>query len=224
MILILRGHIRETFNNKRLYKLIKQIHQLFPELKIFVHTWNIVANNISWRNIKHNAQVVDEKMINEYFGDLQHLIRQIIIDDDTKIQLIGNLKGKINNGPMPVIGWKNYWYGKHKIIDFIYNSAHIDKNELVVNCRFDVLSNSNNFTETHIVDFLKKNIETKFTKNVFMFDQERCGIDNIYIGNADTMYKLSHTFVHQLDKILEKNKDTVNQEKLVYRVNSTIFQ
>jgi len=57
-----------------------------------------------------------------------------------------------------------------------------------------------------------------------MFDQERCGIDNIYIGNADTMYKLSHTFVHQLDKILEKNKDTVNQEKLVYRVNSNIFQ
>lgn len=223
MILILRGHIRETFNNKGLYSLIKQIHQMCPELKIFIHTWNIVANNISWRNIKQNAQTVDDKMINEYFGDLQHLIHRIIIDDDTKIQLIGNVKGKINNGPMPILGWKNYWYGKHKITDFVYKSADIDKSEIVVNCRFDVLNNSNNFTDAHIVEFLKKNLTTKFTKNVFMFDRECCGIDNIYIGNIHSMHKLSHTFVYTLDNILEKNKDTIHQEKLVYRINNRII-
>ena len=51
----------------------------------------------------------------------------IIIDDDATIQLIGNLNGNINNGPMPIIGWKNYWYGKYKIIEYkqIYNKINL---------------------------------------------------------------------------------------------------
>ena len=120
MILIIRGHIRNSFETKNLYNLVKEIHIIFPNLKLFIHTWNIFANNISWRNIMINEQNVNEKIIYDYFDDLSHLITNIIIDDDTKINLIGNLNGKIN-GSMPIIGWKNYWYGKHKIVDYIYN-------------------------------------------------------------------------------------------------------
>jgi len=42
--------------------------------------------------------------------------------DDSKINLIGNLYGNINNGPMPIIGWKNYWYGKYKIINYLHEN------------------------------------------------------------------------------------------------------
>ena len=154
MIFILRGHIRESFETTELYHLIKDIYALFPDLKIFIHTWNIFANTISWRHISMNKTTVNDTIIYNYFDDLKHLIKKIIIDDDTKINLIGNLTGTINNGPMPIIGWKNYWYGKYKIIDYLYN-INIDENEMIVNCRFDVMNNSNNFDEALIVNFIK---------------------------------------------------------------------
>ena len=224
MILIIRGHIRDSFKTKELYNLIKETYNLFPKLKIFIHTWNIFANNISWRNITYNSENVNDKTINDYFDELNHLIQHIIIDDDTKIQLCGNLCGTINNGPMPIIGWKNYWYGKHKIIDYIYNTADMDPTEMVVNCRFDILNNSNNINKSSIIEFIKNNREKDFTTNVFIFDKECNGIDNIYIGNIKTMYTLSHIFMYELDYVLKQNKDTRNQERLVYRINYNLFK
>lgn len=81
--------------------------------------------------------------------------------------MIGNILGKINNGPMPIIGWKNYWYGKHKIIDYLYNNMNIDDNEMIVNFRFDILNNSNSFNKEIIINFIIKNNEMIFTKTNF---------------------------------------------------------
>jgi hypothetical protein len=130
------------------------MYNIFPDLKIFIHTWNIFSNNISWRDINVNNEIVNEETIYNYFGPLSSCIKQIIIDDDKNIQLIGNLNGKINNGPMPIIGWKNYWYGKYKIIDYIYNQF-INEDEMIVNFRFDIFNNSNNFDKELIVNFIK---------------------------------------------------------------------
>lgn len=232
MILILRGHIRNSFETKCLYNLIKEIHMMCPDLKIFIHTWNIFANNISWRNININKKPVNNKIIYEYFDDLKDLIQEIIIDDDTKINLIGNLNGNINNGPMPIIGWKNYWYGKHKILDYLYNKI-MDKNvdtitnenidEMIINCRLDITSNIN-FCKEQVINFIKKNSKTIFKKNIFIYNDERhIGIDNIYLGNIITMYKLTNIFVNKLDDILAKHNDTVHQEYLVYRINNILF-
>ena len=196
---------------------------IFPDLKIFIHTWNIFANNISWRQININEQNVNDTIIYDYFDDLKYLIKNIIIDDDTKIKLLGNLCGNINNGLMPIIGWKNYWYGKHKIIDYIYNT-NIDNNEMIVNFRFDIFNNSNNFDKESIVNFIKNNSKIIFTKNIFLFNNEHHnGIDNIYIGNINTMYKLINKFFYELDDILNKNNDTIHQERLVYRINNILF-
>lgn len=224
MILILRGHIRNSFDTNELYNLVKKMNIIVPELKIYIHTWGVFANTISWRKIEQNDKKVNDEIIYKYFADLSHLIKHIIIEDDSKIDLIGNLQGNINNSPMPIIGWKNYWYGKHKINDFIYKNVKLNKDENVINCRFDVLNNSNIFTEDKIVKFVINNSNKEFNKNVFLFDKEERGIDNIYIGNMYTMYKLTHTFVYNLDKILEKNKSVFHQEFLVYRINNVIFR
>jgi hypothetical protein len=219
MILIIRGHIRNSFESTELLTFIKSIYAIYPELKIYIHTWNIISNNISWRHIQINNTTVTEKLIYNYFNDLKHLIKHIIIDDDKKIELIGNLKGNINNGPMPIIGWKNYWYGKYKIIDYIFNT---ELNDTVINCRFDILNNSNIFNRNMYIHFIK-NIDVNANKNMFLFDHECDGIDNIYAGNVNTMYKLCNEFFYKLDEIISKNKDTVNQEKLVYRMNNILF-
>ena len=223
MILILRGHIRNSFENKNLYHLIKKIHMIYPELKIIIHTWNIFANNISWRKINMNKTNVNDKIIHDYFDDLQHLIKHIIIDDDSKIKLIGNLHGNINNGPMPIIGWKNYWYGKHRAIEYIRNT-NIGEHEMIINCRFDIMNNSNSFHEKTILTFITNNSKRIFTKNIFLFnDEQHLGIDNIYVGNIHTMYPLINYFFYKLDNILKNNNNTINQEKLVYRINDILF-
>ena len=222
MIIVIRGHVRNSFETNQLYNFIEEVHNIYPDLKIFIHTWNIFANNISWRNIDVNSAQVNEERINNYFGKLSNCIKHIIIDNDKDIKLIGNLVGTINTGPMPIIGWKNYWYGKYKIIDYIYNEEKYDE-ETVVNLRFDLFSNSNNFDKNLIIDFIKKNNEINFTKNQFLFDYEANGIDNIYIGNINTMYKLTNNFFYELDDILCKNNNTRNQERLVYRINEQIF-
>jgi hypothetical protein len=223
MILILRGHIRKTFESQRLYNLIKQIYTIDPTLKIYIHTWNIVANNISWRRIDLDNRYVSKEFVCSYFSDLKHLIEDIIVDDDTKIQLIGNLKGTINNGPMPIVGWKNYWYSKYRIIEHIYNK-NIYTNEPIINVRFDVLNNSNNFNEDKILDFIKNNSNKQFTKNTFLYDTETNGIDNLYMGNIHTMYVLARHFVYNLDEILIKHNDTIHQERLVFRLNNILFE
>ena len=223
MIIVIRGHIRGSFETRQLYDLLKELHIIFPDLKIFIHTWNIFANNLSWRHIPVNEQTVNDTVIYHYFDDLKHLIKNIIIDDDTKITLIGNLCGGINNGPMPIIGWKNYWYGKHQIMNTICD-MHVDENEPIVNLRFDIMANSNSFNNETVVDFIKNNSNMIFTKNVFLFkDEHNQGIDNIYMGNVNTMCKLINKFFYNLDDILIENNDTIHQEYLVFRINNMLF-
>jgi hypothetical protein len=147
MILIIRGHIRKTFTNSDLFNFIKDIYNIKSDLKIYIHTWSIISNNISWRTIEIDDTHVTKELVYHYFGELKHLIQEIIIDDDSNIQLIGNLQGKINEEIShsndcltPLIGWKNYWYGKYRIIKHIYDE-NIDPNKMIINCRFDLFRN-----------------------------------------------------------------------------------
>jgi hypothetical protein len=222
MILVIRGHIRDSFKTQGLFDFVKEIQNICPDLKIFIHTWNIFANSISWRRIGGNNTNVNEEVIYNYFGDLKSCIQHIIIDDDKNIELIGNLNGNINNGPMPIIGWKNYLYGKYKIMDYIFNQ-NLYHSEIIVNTRFDILNNSNIFSKDLLIDFIKENIGTQFTKNKFLFNKEHNGIDNIYIGNINTQHKLTKTFYYELDDILSKNSDVKCQERLIYRINEQIL-
>jgi hypothetical protein len=223
MILILRGHIRKSFETNDLYNLIKELYVTYPDLKIFIHTWNIFANNLSWREITTNNNIVNNEIIYNYFDDLKHLVKHIIIDDDSKIQLIGNLSGNVSNSAMPIIGWKNYWYGKYQIMNLLYN-LHVPKDEMIINCRFDILDNSNSFDHTNIINFINHYNGINLTKNMFLFNDEyHTGIDNIYIGNINMMYKLIDKFFYELDDILIKNNNIFCHEILVYRINSILF-
>ncbi len=221
MILILRGHIRGSFNTKELYNFVKELYTIFSHLTIYIHTWHIFSNNISWRDIKTDDNIIEPSAIFNYFNDLKHLIKTIIIDDDSKIKLIGNLVGNVGISKMPLKGWKNYWYGKYSIINYIYNT-HTDKNEFVINTRFDLFSNSCscNYDCAQIIKFLKKNYLNVFTENKFLRNEYFDGVDNIYIGNIDTMYALISKFYLGLDNILISNNQYINQERLVFLFNN----
>jgi len=223
MNLIIRGHIRKSFLNNGLYNLIKAIYICNPMLKIYIHTWCIVQNKISWRKIEEDLRPVNEDFIRAYFKDLSILIAHIIIDSGKKISLIGNTQGTINGGPMPIIGWKNYWYGQKRIIDYL-DGLTADKNAVVVNFRFDILNvHGHPVTQDYLVNFIELHKKSVFYKNVFMRGRKQTGVDNIYIGSLNCQRKLITHFNNNLDEIIKSNEKTIKQEFLVYEENERLF-
>ena len=235
MIILLRGHIRRAFDNQNLYKLIKKIYDFDNNIKIYIHTWNKIQNDISWRNafksdpsihVENIDKAVSESILKSYFKNISHAIKHIIIDDDSKIKIIGNTEGVIRNTYAPVIGWKNYWYSKYNIIRYIKN-AEEDIDEPIVNLRFDILEKfyaQKIITDTDILNFITANVNREFTKNIFLTDYYQQGIDNIYMGNINTQYKLIKHFYLNLDAIINYstglNRNEANQERMVFDENA----
>ena len=222
MIILLRGHLRESFNNSQLYDLIREFTKIDQNVSIYIHTWNVYSSNVSWRKVSANNNIVSNQTIYDYFKEFKPLIKHIIIDDDNNILLNGDIKGKISISRMPKIGWKRYLYGVWKIADYMLKH-NINANEVIVNMRFDVLSNSNNFRNNEIVDFVKTKSHSNITKNIFIRDTECTGIDNIYIGNMHTIHTLSHHFHFNLDQIIAVHHPIANQERMIFRENARLF-
>jgi hypothetical protein len=223
MILLIRGHIRNSFENSDFFDLVKTIINLDNDVSIYIHTWNVMANDISWRTIEKNDTIVTKEIIYDYFNEYKKCIKNIIIDDDKNIEIIGNKDGKLCNDQMPLIGWKNYWYGKYRLINYVKELDLYGDDDLIVNLRFDILSNSNSFDKDMILEFIKKNKNSKITKNIFIKDHECHGIDNIYIGNCNTIHKITKLFANHLDEILEEKEKNIPQELFVFRINDQIF-
>lgn len=219
-ILIIRGHIRNSFKTQQLYHFINKIYNLNPNLKIFIHTWNIFSNDLSWREINPNYNSVTEELIKAYFKNLSFLIEDIIIDDDSNIKLIGDLKGKVCAASKK--GWKNYWYGKFRMIEHIKNK-NINEDTIIINTRFDILNNSFNLSETKLLELVTKSSGIKFTKNIFLQSSFYYGMDNFYVGNINTMYNLIYQFNYNLDEILNLHKNKIRgHEQLVYILNNLL--
>lgn len=223
MILLLRGHIRESFKNNDLLYLIKNIYKICPDLSIYIHTWDVISNNISWRKIKENKNIVNNELIYDYFREVKSLIKHIIIENDKKITLHGKTNGKLFNSSMPIVGWKNYWYGKYQIIKHLYDNIE-NKETPIINCRFDVLKNSFSFNVNNILQFIYSNKNTIFVGNEFIFDTTKEGIDNIYMGSVKTMYILTRCFHNDLDKISSMYPEIINQEFSVFMLNNFILK
>ena len=223
MIILLRGHVRTSFNNNRLYLFIKYLCFTYKNVEIYIHTWNIIQNNISWRKIVTRETTITKNTIHKYFNDCSQYIKNIIIDDDKQITLNGDTEGKIAGSLCPLIGWKNYWYGQYQIIDYI--NSIVNKNKFILNLRFDVFYNPHSLLEQNIIMFIDQHYHTKITltENKFFYDKFFLGCDNCFIGNVTTMYKLIHHFHYNLDNILKKYKMIGHQEGLVMIENSILF-
>lgn len=226
VILLLRGHIRESFDDDDLYNFVKKI-AIFSPIEIYISTWNIYANNLSWRAVKEDNRIVDKMTIYNYFRDLKDNIKRIIIDDDTKIVLNGKTEGNVGNGKMPLTGWKNMWYCNHNIMKYI--SREKFQNDTIINTRIDILKNSNYhiYNKDLLLAFIKFIINSRsINKNHFVVNKEYAGIDNIIAGNVGSMKKLIDHFHNNLDNIIQ-SYDNGNfnfpQELLVFRENNKIF-
>lgn len=221
--LIIRGHIRDAFQNKDFYDLIKSLHVCMSNMSIYIHTWNHYSSSISWRNINENTNIVTRQVILDYFGDMQHLIQYIQIDDDKKINICGNLEGHVALSKAPILGWKNYWYGKREISQYLFNQDP-DNEEMVINTRFDVLDcPSLKVNVPLVIEFVKSQVNLNFTKLNFVKDCTFIGLDNLYASKIKYMYEIANHFCKNLDDILLCYPEMKIQEHLVFYENDRLF-
>jgi hypothetical protein len=225
--IILRGHIRKSFSDKTLYNYIKNLSDTY-NLTIYIQTWNILQSNVSWRFVESDTTRVDRELITNYFGkDISNKIKHILILDDTQLHHTGKTSGRMGNTSGSYLGWKNMWYGIHKIASIVKEVSQ-NPDHFIINTRFDVFNNSVSFALKTINDklnFIMKssiNPET-ITKNIFLKDVEFFGMDNFYIGNVNTILKLAHRFNTNLDAIVEKYKKVTSHEFYTFHVNNTLF-
>lgn len=228
--LILRGHIRDSFESKDMYNFVKHISSI-SNLKLYIHTWCIRNGKQSWKNydnnfhnIENTEEVTVEKITN-YFRDI--IITKIIIDNDQTIQLLGNKEGLICNTKCPIIAWKNMWFGIHKIFSYINQNDICDK---TIECRLDLFASTNscesNFEKAFILEktnnyVLEKN---KSTNPSFLTSTLKPGIDNIIYGDFNKIYLLVKLFHEHLDTISQKYPNITHQEYLVPIVSNNIFE
>lgn len=223
LIIMLRGHIRQSFETDSLYQFIKRLIEIY-DVRIYIHTWNILQSNISWRDMEKDETKITKSKINEYFKECP--IQFIKIDNDEEIKLIGNLEGTVTTrSPMPLVGWKNMWYGMYSNISKIKKDIN-NKNISIVNLRFDlfdIFKNQLNYISVDMaVQFIINNNDNNYKKNKFIYERLRAGIDNIIIGNVNTMYKLISHFYHHLDEIIVRYPNVVSQEFIVFLENNKI--
>jgi hypothetical protein len=203
--------------------LIKYLSEKYT-IKIYIHTWSIKQNNISWRPIENDFTEINIEYFQSYFQDLFKYIKKIIIDDDTNIKLYGNVDGKMVSTKTNILGWKRYIYGQHKITKYLYkkHKKH-NKNKFLLNIRFDLFTNSYIFPYDEIINFINNNYINYHKKNIFLREGEYCGIDNIIIGTIKTNYKLISLIHYQLDDILIYYDNLEHPEFIISRVNNLIF-
>jgi hypothetical protein len=226
LIIIIRGHIRDSFDNNNLYKYILNL-SINYKLYIFIHTWNIKSNNISWRSIEENHEKITEEIIIKYFKNIN--IEKIFIDNDNDndISLIGNIDGNIKTTLMPIKGWKNMWFGIYKINEYVLNNLikyNLDVNTYCLNIRFDYFTNST-INQYNINDL---NYLYNFTSNDIQFIKNLAsknipyGIDNIYFGKFYKIFYTAKIFNFNLDDIIKYYDYIHAQEYLVYDLQKYI--
>jgi len=214
MILVLRGHIRNSFDNDRLYNLIKMLHINF-NITLYIHTWHIIQSSLSYRAINEIPISVTKEFIEDYFKDLKSIIRHIIIDNDSEIDLIGKTEGVFqkNYKPVPNRGWKNYWYGKYRIINYLHNCLY-EREEMIINMRFDILDNTwASLSEKRIYLLVLNNRIRTFEQNIFIWP-DGYGADNLYVGNISTIYKLVKHFYLNMDDIVKYGHNNTEYHEL----------
>jgi hypothetical protein len=212
MIILLRGHIRTGFDTPQMYNFLQLLHTISP-LTIYIHTWGIQQNSLSWRPIKENKTEISKDTITAYFCELAPCIKTIRIDPDGCLPLIGNTEGCVVRSSIPTRGWKNMWAGKYTMLEQIYqeNSPSLP----IINTRFDLFTNSNNFSSEELLSFFKNSILTPPKAISFLRTELFNGCDNFYIGSVYAMFKLAEHFHMRLASITTMNNTIYNPERLV---------
>ena len=151
MKLILRGHIRNSFTNDTLKNLFASLLDKIPNIKVYVHSWNVVQSSLSWRGMEEDRTEVTPDMVAEYL-DVGENLRRVVVEDDRNVRVPGRATGTVASTPCPIKGYKLMFYGMMRGSELVLEDS--DPEELVVQTRFDMLSNWVRMNPERMLDFM----------------------------------------------------------------------
>jgi hypothetical protein len=64
----------DSFTTNELYNFIKYLSERYT-IQIYIHTWSIKQNNISWRQINNDFTEINVEYIKSYFKDLFQFVK-----------------------------------------------------------------------------------------------------------------------------------------------------
>jgi UDP-galactopyranose mutase len=239
ILLVLRGHIRETFSNNRLQTFLELLDN-YINYDIYIQSWNYneAQKNMSWRELDDNRILINkEYILNKFSNKIKHKIKKIIIlEDDNSI--ISNLNGDINGkiGGTSKLGWKKMWFG----INEIYKDINELEYNITISMRFDLFVdrliktvpkqynyinnyfNYDNFIKILDLKLLIKN-KINFLNDYLNMSVKWC-IDNYIVGYTKYIKTITKEFNENLDNILYKYPENYHQEYYVKLVATDIIK
>ena len=223
--LIIRGHIRRTFENTLFYDFLCEMEKRFT-LSIYIHTWTLAECESNWRNIDQDARKcgVSEMMIRDYFKDKVKYIRNMTIEDDENIELYGNLEGRIANTYMPVKSWKRFIYGLKRSMQIVHEDDRIHPS---LNIRFDMIQyryfstwhgfNFDNMVANFMSYIDSRRIGNPNFRRVNTIGPNRSWYDNCLYGKYDIFVNLFETLHTKLDQIIDTYEGNVRSQEFIVK-------
>jgi hypothetical protein len=230
--LILRGHVRRSFQDDGLYRLVRDISGRGP-VKIFIHTWDTVQSRVSWRLMPDDPTPVDDSMVRRYFRDLSDNIESLAVESESSVQIVGRREGVVAMSWSPIDGYKRMFYGMMRAAEMA--RARCEPGDMVVQTRLDVLSNWASFAHDKVLNFLddrpedwepirflirpatsKKELEMRFDRWMRWGAEYEphwtTGVDNMYMATSKDMLDFTRHMYTNLDAISDKYRHFVHQE------------
>jgi hypothetical protein len=218
----IRGHVRDGLTDAGLRNFLVKLNKYRDiEFDIYCHSWKETEAKSSYRKLDQATPLkVTPQLISHYFGkELQPFIRNIAIEDDSKIPLRGKLEGTIALTPMPILAWKRMWHGKVALMKTIADSK-IAYDSLLCT-RFDMFTTPICQTDQHMLFRIirsRNRINFKYP----IYTRGAVGVDNFYCGDPNSMITLITNFYNNLDEICQRFPHVKIHEQLLYEYAKSI--
>lgn len=215
MWLLLRGHVRTAFDRPDLVQCLLQCVREMPDLRIVLHSWNVISTSLSWRNVAANHTPVHESWL---LAQLPEEVRARVVacrvDAEDRIVLHGSVTGMVCRSTMPRLGWKRYIAGMWTALETMIPTS---EDMSVVSMRFDLFNNSNSLTLAEVMSFLQAHRDWRDPHRL-SFARPKCGLDNLFVGGLPAMRWVIRRLHWQLDHVMHMYPAIINQECLVKHV------
>jgi hypothetical protein len=258
--LLLRGHVRESLDNKTLYNFLCELVSKY-NVDIYVYTFNIKSSGKIYKiNEDIDKKKISEEDIKNYFGDLMKYTKKIIIDEES----MADLTNDRNIGNISKNKFLHMWKSIFNIIKYVKEEEEKEeekeinnKYKYIINMRIDYfeltnkflqVSNFTNMKRLFYIDLIKEYLpnininddisllniinnsknKTNFYKNnmrEILINKKRekilqnirydendilYGIDNVFAGKLDYLYKLAYVFVNNIDDVFDFLEEIYN--------------
>ena len=212
----LRGHVRQSISDRKLRDFLDLISESF-QTNVFAHTWDVVQNSLSWRNVEKISDVVTEEMVSDYLSGLRLI--GFKVESDKCLVHPGSTLGCVGRTRCSVLGWKNMYWGKVAVCSMVDKSEPPES--VTLQMRFDIFSNPFSPRANDVVSFIKRDYEhlrSRLDEERIRFLHMRCfyGVDNIYMAINSDMLKFVSYMYYDMDRIIEAHNQTWTQEHIAF--------